>query len=291
MNNDLVTQDSGGYLAMTDDDYLSKLTGVAEGLKGGGAFAYMKFDGNSGKYSYGADDVELNPGVQLVLDWKSFRQGWIIWVGGQVADELMVNPVTERVPTRATLPDHGPYGKDDGPREQNTVTFKLLEEPFIEMVFQANNKSKLNALGALMKDAVAKLKAHPGQYPIIEIDSNSFDAKDPDNPKRKFKKYAPKFKIVDWISADELNAMAEGNPEDYAENGADEGQVPEQAALPAPEPEPVVEPTPAPQPQQTRPASAPRPAPVQRPAAVAPNATKPAAAGPAAPAAGRRGRF
>jgi hypothetical protein len=300
MSNELVPQQSGGYLALTDDDYLAKLGGVVGGMKGGGSFAYLKMDGNSGNYSYGADDIELPAGTQLAMDWKSLRQGWIIWSGGQVEHEVMVDPVNEAVPAKRDLPDFGPYGKDDGPREQLTIQLKMIEDPFVELLFQANNASKRNALGAVMKDFMKSFKLHPGAYPVIEIDSNSFDAKDPDNPKRKFKKYAPKFKIVDWISADELNAMSEGSPEDYEQGDEEITDATEGTALPAPvEAEEVVEPTPAPQPTQpvkaattraaTRPAAS-RPAAAAQaptPAAAAPAAKAPAAAAPA----GRRSRF
>lgn len=299
MSNELVPQQSGGYLASaSDEDYLARLGGIVGQMKGGGNFAYLKMDGNSGNYSYGADDIELPTGSRLAMDWKSLRSGWIIWSGGQVEHEVMVDPVQEVVPAKKDLPDFGPYGKDDGPREQLTIHFKMVEDPFVELLFQANNASKRNALGAVMKDFMKQFKMHPGEYPVIEIASNSFDAKDPDNPKRKFKKFAPKFKIVDWISADDLNAMVEGSPEDYEQG--DEVAEDQTAALPAPEEvvEAAPEPTPAPQPSKPTPAAAPRAATrpaAPRPAAAAqaptPAAAAPAAKPPAAAPAGRRSRF
>jgi len=290
MSNDLVPAQSGGFLAQSDDDFLARLSNVVDNMKGsGGSHAFLKFDGKRGVYSYGADDVELQPGTQLVLDYRSLRQGWIIWLNGNVADEIMVDPMTTAIPTIRELPDHGPYGKDDGPREQQTVMLKMIEDPFVELKFQANNKSKMYALGGVMKDFIKSYKMHPGCYPIIDIDSNSFEGKDKETG-RKYKQFAPKFKIVSWMSADELNAMSEGNPEDYDQ--AEENQVEEEVqALPEPEP------TPAPQQQQTRPApartaaprtTAPRPTPATAPQNAPQSSAAPSTA--AAPPA-RRSRF
>lgn len=268
MTNEVTTTSEGGYLEISDNDFIAKLGAEANHIGGSGA-QFMKMDGNTGQFSYGADDIELPLGTTLVMNYRSYKRGWLIWVGGEVKHEVMVGIEQGAQPTKTSLPDYGPYEEDDGPREQFTLEFKTHEEPFVEMVFQGNNKSKKNALGALLRDFAAQAKNNPGCYPIVEIDSNEFEAKDPKNPKRKFKKFAPKFKIVDWMTPDELNALSEGNPDDYENGDSSEGG--EAPAAQEPEPE-----------TQTRPASG-RATP--RPAA----ATTAPAAEKAAPA--RRPRF
>lgn len=282
MSNDLVPS-KGNAVALSNDDYFAALAGEAEGLKGGGdGKAFLKFSGNDGRFSYGADDVELAAGTQLVMNPRSAKKGWVIWVASEVVYEKMVDFIDPHGPTKASLPDHGPYGEDDGPVEQYTMDFATLEEPFVEMIFQANNVSKRRAFAALLKEFGKLFRLHPGCYPIVEIDSNEFEAKG-DDGKRKYKKYAPVFKIVDWIAEAELNAMAEGNPEDYEQDGEQQEAAQEVEQTPAPQ-------APA---QPARRATPPRQAEQPKQAAAAPTpAATPAPAQPAKPAGtARRGRF
>jgi len=241
-----VTTRQGTDLAVNNDEFYARLTGEFETLKGGNdGKAYMKFNGNTGDFSYGSEGVELPVGTHLVMNPLSAERGWVIWVGGQVAFQDMKGMGTGLSITKAQLPDFGPYSSEDGPTEQYTVDFKTLEEPLVEMVFQANNGSKRNALAALLKDYGKTYKMHKGFLPVIQIDEKEFEGKGEGG--RKFTKHAPMFKIVDWISQEELATMSEGAPSDYEQAPVEEAQ-PEAEAAPAP----------APAPQQTRVAAAPR---------------------------------
>lgn len=211
----LPARTGGNYLA-TNDDYFAALAAEANTLKGGGdGKAFMKFDGNDGTFSYGADDEPLDLGTKLAVNMRSYKKGWVIWLDGEVVYEVMNSLEDGPPPTKGQLPDHGPYGDDDGPSEQYTIDYKLLEEPFTEMVFQANNTSKRRALAALLKDFANTYKSHPGQAPVIELDENEFEAKTKGGKGRKVTKHAPKFKIVEWIDLADLDAMTQGSPDDY----------------------------------------------------------------------------
>lgn len=220
MAKELANTSGGGYLA-NNDDYFAQLAQEAAGLKGGGGGkAFMKFDGNDGSYSYGADDEPLELGDRLIMDPASYRRGWVIWVDGDVVYESML-PLGTSVPAKHQLEDFGPYGEDDGPVEQQTIDFRMEAEPYTEMVFQANNVSKRRALAALLKDFGNTYKAHPGEVPIIELDENEFLASTSGKDKgkkggRKVTKHAPKFKIVGWASIAKLEAAR------AAESGASE---------------------------------------------------------------------
>lgn len=218
---------------LTNDDYYAALSGVAAGLTGGGnGKAFMKFDGNDGEFSFGSENTELLPGTQLILNPKSFKMGWVIWKnkgdGNKVVYEVMHDPVLQGPPpNQNALPDHGPYLKGEGPSEQYTVEFALTEAPFTEMVLQGNNNSKRRALSALMKDFGGSFRLHPDKMPIVEIDAREFSIT---VDGRKAVKFAPNFKIVNWVDEAELIAMKEGTPEDYEATEV----ATEQQALPAP---------------------------------------------------------
>jgi hypothetical protein len=238
MTNEVATRPNS-YIANTDD-YYAALAAEAETYKGGGGgVLFLKFNGNDGYYSYGADDVDLPLGTRAAMDPQSLKRGWICWVDGKVKEEVMMSLVEGAPPAKHQLTDHGPYGEDDGWSEQKTIEFKTIEgdEGPVALLFQANNGSKMRALEALMKDFARSYKNHPGQVPIIEIDEREFEAK-PKNGGRKVTKHAPVFKIVDWMSHDDLLALSEGSEGDYQEDEGDEGRDDGQRALPAPEPEP-----------------------------------------------------
>jgi hypothetical protein len=247
MANDLTTT-NGNYLA-TDDDYFARLAATAQGLKGGGdGKAFMKFNGNDGEYSYGADDESLPLGSEMAVNMRSAQWGWLIWVDGNVEHEEMV-PMIEPQPRKADLPDCGPYGKDDGPAEQYTIEMRMVTEPFVNMVFQGNNSSKKRAIAALMKDFASSYKLHPGMIPIIELEERPFETTTEGKGKgRKITKHAPVFKITDWISEEELTALTEGDPSAY-EPEPEPAPPSRRVAAPAAQPEPRARRAAAPEPE------------------------------------------
>lgn len=216
MSNREVATRNSGYLA-DSADYFDMLANEARGLKGGGdGKAFMKFDGNTGDFMYGADDEDLPLGSEMAVNMRSYMRGWVIWVDGEVVHEEMT-PLGTPAPTKASLPDHGPYGEDDGPVEQYVLDFKMMDEPHVEMVFQANNASKRRAIAALLKDFSNTYKAHPGEVPIVKLDEREFEAKTKGGKGRKVTKHAPSFKIVDWVPEDEVLALSGEDPEGYDE--------------------------------------------------------------------------
>lgn len=212
MSNELTTR-GGGYLA-TNDDYFAALAAEASGLKGGGdGKAFMKFDGNDGSASYGADDTPIERGTEFAMNPRSYARGWVIWVDGEVVHEEMVKLEEGPQPRKADLPDKGPYGEEDGPVEQYTIDFKLLDEPYVEMVFQANNVSKRRALAGLLKDFGNAFRNNPGKVPVVRLDAREFEGKTKGG--RKVTKYAPEFKIVRWMSEADLAELSQGAKDDY----------------------------------------------------------------------------
>lgn len=211
-----ITNRANSYIASTED-YFAAVAAEASTFRDGGGVMFMKFDGNTGDYSYGADNTELPLGTLVAVNIQSYRRGWICWNDGEVVDEIMV-PIHEGAPPKKhELPDHGPYTEDnDGWSEQYTIEFTLIEEPFLTLLFQANNRSKRIAFENMMKDFAKGFKLHEGCAPIIELDEREFEGKAKEG-KRKYRKHAPILKIVDWKSLEELAALTEGSPDDYEE--------------------------------------------------------------------------
>jgi hypothetical protein len=216
--------------------------------------AYLKFNGNTGEFTFGAQSDELPHGTKVAVDMTSFRRGWICWKDAAVVDEIMVRVVDGRPPLESELQDHGPYVKtaeqNDGWAEQAAVNFRDVETG-AEYTFKASSKSALRSLGNLLKDYGRQYKQYDGFLPIAELGANSFT---PAN-KTWGKKYAPTLKIVEWKDAGELAAAVGDDAGAYDET--DDQAIAEDAG-----PELVAE-----KPAATKVAPAARPAPAAAPAA------------------------
>lgn len=287
MSNALTT---GG--ALSTEDYYAALAAEASTYSGGGSgSSFLKFDGNDGTYSFGAENTELAIDTQAVMDVESYKRGYVCWKGGNVVDEIMLSLIEGAPPPVGNLPDHGPYGKDDGWNDQKTVSFYPIDGEFEgqNLLFQANNKSKNRALEGVMKDFGRQFRANPGMVPVVQLGTTQFEIT-PEEGGRKIRKHAPLFKIVGWMSREEYNEMVGEAQAAYAERQSldNPGGA---AAIEGPAAEPVAE---EPAPVVTR--GGRRPAPVNEPAGRAANtvAAEPAAEAPAATegaAPARRRRF
>jgi len=183
---------------------------------------FLKFDGNTGQYSYGKDDDELPKGTRVAINPTEFKNGWICWKDGQVMEEIMVRIVDGKPPAKGDLTDHGPYEDEkDGWREQSSVAFRDIESGD-EFLFKTSSKGGRIAVGNLVRDYGKGFARHPGELAIAELASTSFDAKDKKTGKKLGKKFAPVFKLVDWQSEEELIAKFEAQAADAEDAAGDE---------------------------------------------------------------------
>jgi hypothetical protein len=178
---------------------------------------FLKFDGNTGNYSYGKDQDELPKGTRVALSPGEIKAGYICWNDGNVMEEVMVRIVDGKPPAKGSLTDHGPYEDDkDGWREQSSIQLRDVETGD-EFLFKTSSKGGRIAVGNLVRDYGKGFSMHPGELAIVELLNTSFDAKDPKTGKKLGKKYAPVFKIVGWQSEAELIAKFEAAAADEPE--------------------------------------------------------------------------
>lgn len=184
---------------------------------------YLKFNGNSGEFTYGQEAEELALGTKLAVNMNNFRRGWICWVDSEVVDEVLVRVVEGKPPAENQLADHGPYVKNDdrndGWSEQAAVDFRDIETGK-EFIFKHSSASALRALGTLLKDYGKDYKNHPGEVPVVVLDTSSFTPKN----KKWGKKYSPIFRIVEWVSEEELMSRFGDNAADYEGGEGAEGE-------------------------------------------------------------------
>lgn len=182
--------------------------GVSEGV-------YLKFNGNTGDFTFGSDQDELQTGTELVAVMDSIARGWICWNDSEVIDEVMVSILDGQPPSEKELEDHSPYASDDdGWSEQIRIVFKDVESGET-YTFKTSSRAAMRAVGSLMKDYSRQFKNHPDELPVVEIGSTSYIPKE----KKHGKKHAPTFKIVSWMHVEEVEALSSAtNSQDNEEN-------------------------------------------------------------------------
>jgi hypothetical protein len=213
--------------------------------------AYLKFNGNTGEFTYGADDVALEYGSQVVADLFNVSFGWICWKDGDPVEETLVKILDGKPPLEHNLTDHGPYdSEDDGWREATALPMILLTngdgpdadaEAGLKLNFKGSSGSAVRGVRKL-SGAFGKLfREHQNEFPVIELSAEQFAAKE----KKYGKKYAPIFTIKGWISEDELAGIVgdvAGGDYEPEEPAAAPAPAARRLAAPAPvEPEEVEE--------------------------------------------------
>jgi len=204
---------------------------AAEDMGASSGALFLKFDGNTGVYSYGKDQDELPKGTKVAVNHNEFRRGWICWNDGEVMEEKMVRIVDGAPPAKGDLADHGPYEdpKKDGWREQASAQFRDIESGE-EFLFKTSSKGGRIAAANLVRDFGKGYAQHPGELAIVALDSVSFDAKD-EKGKKLGRKYAPMFKIVGWQDEAELIAKFAAQAADSEDGDAAEETVEEDVAV------------------------------------------------------------
>lgn len=181
---------------------------AAEDMGASSGALFLKFDGNTGDYTFGKDQEELELGTRVAVNHREIKRGWICWKDGEVMGETMTRIIDGAPPAKSSLEDHGPYEDDkDGWREQSSVQLRDIETGD-EYLFKTSSKGGRIALANLVRDFGKEFAKHPGELAIVELQHVSFDAKD-EKGKKLGKKYAPMFKIAAWESEEALIAKLE----------------------------------------------------------------------------------
>lgn len=235
----------------------------AEAARGISDGAYLKFNGNTGDFTFGADDEDLPEKSQIVVDMGSMGLGWTCWDDSAVVEEIMVLVTEGKPPLEHELKDHGPYADDDdGWREAASISAVLWtygaddrdEAVGTKLLFKTSTGGQVRALKKLAGQYGRLFMQHPDELPIVELTVESYMPKN-----KKFgKKYALNMKIVGWVSAAEAESLMGGEADNEADYDDRPEPVAKKPAAVADEPAPRRRAAPVEQVEEEEPAPAPR---------------------------------
>lgn len=166
--------------------------------------AFLKFNGNTGELTFGAEDNVLGDGSTVVADMFNLAQGWMCWKDGTPADSVFVAVTDGKPPLEHELKDHGPYDdEDDGWREAIQVGMIVEsvdgdgdhEYVGTKLKFESSTAGVVRSVKKLSGAFGKQFREHMGELPVVEITTESYTPRE----KKYGKKHAINFKIIDWM--------------------------------------------------------------------------------------------
>jgi hypothetical protein len=200
----------------------------------------LKF--SKGDWLAGQDNDEVEEGSQFIANMGEMLQGWQRWEDNKPTDSVLGKVVDRfQVPLRSELPDQDRSlwdvdisGKERDPWAKTNLLLLKSSENGELYTFTTSSKGGLDAMALLCKAYGQSMRAHPDEWPVIEIGSDSYA-----HPKKDLGRIkVPTFKIIAWTSKDVfLESLGEPAVTDMID-------MEDVAAVEFPEPDPV--PVPAP---------------------------------------------
>ena len=167
---------------------------------------FMKFA--KGHWSYGKEDVEPEPGSRWAINPFSFVHGFVAFgsEGTPRASELLgehMVAMTEPKPEVGPAPDDARGGW----QEQLGFVMRCMtgEDEGVEVRYNSNSKGGVRAIGALIGELRKQTMKDPTRFiPVVELQTSFYLHK----TAAYGKVWIPVFKVVDWISGDDVAAEA-----------------------------------------------------------------------------------
>lgn len=228
MSNGIVSFEPGDLEA--NSDHIAQMLRQGASTLSGDARQFLRF--TKGEWSIGRDnDTFVNNTFTAVINIPCILSGWQCWKDGTPVDENWVRLIEQSPPDVDSLPDHGPYNSNqDG--WSAAVKVDLIVAPDdnvqapIKAEYTASSAGGRRAVGELMKNYAEALQngdAAGGKVPLVEVGEDNYQHK-------KFGKvYVPTFKIVKWLSPEE---MAQIDPTTAASAVESADEVSEQIEAP-----------------------------------------------------------
>ena len=191
---------------------------------------YMKFNGQTGSFTFGQDNDELDHGSKLAMDIDNTRWAWTFWWDEKVLETIEAR-IWDDPEGHKNEPDELPesYEGDMNLAEIRTmqndrsqtfsdgwtcaaiVGLREVGGEQREFTLRLNRGVALNSYLGLLALYGRKFKLFPDQTPIVEFDVNKYKAK----AKGAGWRFAPTFKIDGWMTEEDLVAAGGGDATDY----------------------------------------------------------------------------
>jgi hypothetical protein len=186
---------------------------------------------SKGEYLAGEDAEVLPLGTKMVVAMDLLTIGYVRWSGGKPAEHRMVMVADgAQPPRRVDLGDADPACWEErdasgAPRDpwQLTQYLPMIDESGELFTFSTSARGGIGAIATLARNYARSRAAHPGQFPVIELQVDAYSHSNSSYGRIK----VPVFKFVGWeAKATFLKAAGMETPTPAVEDGAFEEGVP-----------------------------------------------------------------
>ena len=137
-----------------------------------GRVQFLKF--KKGDWIYGRnEDTFPENGFEGIPNLPEIKYGWVCWKDGTLGDEFWVS-ISETLPDKSTLTDHGPYSQENDGWQQNVrFDIKILATKGVPETimaqFTASSRGAQSATGSLLKQWArdGKEGKHLDKAPVV----------------------------------------------------------------------------------------------------------------------------
>lgn len=156
-------------------------------MGGGSAITGQLLKFSKGDWLCGQEDDELDEGTKLAANMDSLMVGWVKWDDNKPVEQLMGLLIDGFQPKRRaelgdTDEDSWEVGSDGKARDPWQFTnYLVMKTPGKRATdvdelytFATSSRGGLNAIGALCKTFGKEMRVKPDQYPIVELNVDSY---------------------------------------------------------------------------------------------------------------------
>ena len=184
-----------------------------------------------GEYRAGQEKEEIECGTRMAAHMNSLCVGFQKWEDNRPTDQTM-GPIAKGFvpPKREELGDTDKSRWDtfdDGrPKDPwqftNTIVLVELDDTANMYTFSTASRGGLDAIGQLSLKYGERLRAHPDEVPVVELDRDAYKHAD----RKVGEVRVPILKIVDWIPLKDLPPLDDSEePPDLLPGGSGTGSA------------------------------------------------------------------
>jgi hypothetical protein len=181
-----------------------------------------------GEYRAGQEKEEIECGTRVAAHMNSLCVGFQKWEDNRPTDQAM-GPIAQGFvpPKREELGDNDKSRWDtfdDGrPKDPwqftNTIVLVELDDTANMFTFSTGSRGGLDAIGQLSLKYGERLRQHPNEVPVVELDRSAYKHTD----RKVGEVRVPILKIVDWIPLKDLPPLDSDPQPDLLTGGSGTG--------------------------------------------------------------------
>jgi len=197
---DMIQFNNGAVATVSD---LTKLGAAAAQASGNDQAMDLLRLLRDGTWVFGADNTEPEESSLWAVNPYSFVHGYISWVDNKPAGEVMV-PVTDRLPSRADLPETGGDWS-----EQMAVQLQCIsgEDKGTQVIYKATSKGGKRSIGKLAAAIASQAQQGDEVVPVCELGVDHYQHK------QYGRIYTPEFAVKRWVTMEGVGSEVEAEAE------------------------------------------------------------------------------